>query len=395
MAVLRGLFLAAFIVPPFAAASEFWEREILLGELGGLRSAWEMRGFSANLLYTGEYFANTRGGLATHRAREYQGLFSLELALETAAAGWWENGLFFVQLQERHGRGLSERYVGDYQVFSNIDHDRDFAQVSEVWYRHEMFDGRFWIKAGKQEANSDFAANEYGLEFLHSSPGVGPNIPLPTYPDQDWGVVFGLEEPESCGVRLGIFQGRPEGGRSPADTLDRLYGPMLLLEPWVHYHVADRPGGFHVGLWWNGDRFGRLDPDRPEPGYFGESYGAYLTLEQELHHYREACGLDLLLQLAWAPEDRSEVEYYSSLAVQWTGPWAARPADVAGVGVFRVDFSDRADFAKGSETAFEVFYKFQLCGWASLKLDAQHILDPGGGEGSDATVVGIRWEVAF
>ena len=34
----------------------------------------------------------------------------------------------------------------------------------------------------KQDANGNFCAAEYAGDLLHSSPGLMPNIPLPTFP---------------------------------------------------------------------------------------------------------------------------------------------------------------------------------------------------------------------
>ncbi|MBU0754374.1 MAG: carbohydrate porin, partial [Planctomycetes bacterium] len=160
-----------------------------------LRSQWEERGFTFNLVTTAEFFCNTRGGIATHHARKYRGDVSLFLEYDTGRAGLWDGGVFFAHLQHEHGDGLTEKYVGDFQTFSNIEAD-DFTQVSEIWYRHEFLEGELWTKLGKQDASADFAAVEYGGEFISSSPGFSPTIPLVTYPDQDWGVVLGYEPNE-------------------------------------------------------------------------------------------------------------------------------------------------------------------------------------------------------
>ena len=46
------------------------------------------------------------------------------------------------------------------------------------------------------------------------------------------------------------------------------------------------------------------------------------------------------------------------------------------------------------ETAIEIFHKFQLSPWLSLKPVLQYIFNPGG-DGRDAIVVGARVEIAF
>ncbi len=41
------------------------------------------------------------------------------------------------------------------------------------------------------EANDDFTEIETGNEFINSSAGLNPTVPIPSYPDQDWGAVIG------------------------------------------------------------------------------------------------------------------------------------------------------------------------------------------------------------
>jgi porin len=380
-------------------AESFSGRNTLLGDPGGLRSWLEDRGLSVELVYTSDFFANTRGGMRTNGAREYRGDVSLYLELDTKAAGLWENGTFFVHLQEQHGHGITDKYVGDFQVLSNIDAD-DFKQVSEFWYRHTFFDQRVWLKLGKQEANEDFGWNGYGGEFLQSSPGFSPTIPLATFPDQDWGVVLGIEPAEWFSINVGMYQGRPDGGRSIGATLDDLHGPMVLVEPAFHYEVAGYPGCLRVGNWWNGDRFDKFDKDDPTPSTIGESHGWYVTFDQEVWSENpetdgDEQGIGLFAQYGWAPEDRSEATEYVGGGIQWTGPLPDRDNDVLGLGAFHVFFSDEADFEEDRETAFELFYKAQVCGWLILRPDIQYIANPGGTANKDAVAVGMRCEVSF
>jgi len=369
------------------------------GDLGGRRTRLEEKGFSFDLVYTAEGFWNTRGGIRTRNAGAYRGDLSLFFLLDTEAAGLWRNGAFFLHLQHQHGNGITEDYVGDFQVLSNMDAD-DFQQVSEIWYRHTFLDDRLWIKLGKQEANEDFAAVDYGAEFINSSAGFSPTIPLVTFPDPGWGMVVGVEPVRGFSVNAGIYEGRPDGGRSIGGTLDNLYGPMVMLEPALHYEIAGRSGHLRAGGWWNGDRFDKFDKDNPDPGTVGESYGFYLTWDQTLwRRYPEKeedeQGIGIFGQYVWAPKDRSEAEHYLGGGLKWTGLIPTREQDILGVGVFHVRFSDEADFEKEGETAIELFYKAHLCGFLSVKPDLQYIVNPGGSANPDALAVGARLEISF
>ncbi len=376
-----------------------WERNALSGDAGGVRPWLEDRGVTVRLAYLAEGFWQLHGGSQRQHKPEYRGDGGLFVEVDTAPAGLWENGSFFMHVQGGHGNGITDPYAGDFQVLSNIDAD-DFLQISELWYRHGFFYDQLWIKVGKQEANEDFAAVEYGGEFINSSAGFSPTIPLATFPDQDWGVVVGLLPWDWLSVNAGAYQGRADGGRSVCQTVDSLYGPMIIVEPAVHYSVLEQLGHVRVGGWFNGDSVDRLDAGNPDPGTLPESYGWYLTWDQELWHEHpeeadDEQGLGMFAQYGYTPEDRSEAEHYIGGGLRWLGPVPARDADVLGAGVFHVEFSDEAGLAKDGETAVEVFYRAQVTRWFSVKPDFQYIFNPGGTRNDDAVVVGARAEVFF
>lgn len=368
-------------------------RTHLTGDWNGKRSAWEARGFTFDLTYTAEYFANVSGGIRD--GGDFRGDLSLTLELDTSAAELWENGDFFVHLQEQHGHGVTERYVGDFQVLSNIDAD-DFYQVSEFWYRHRFLDSRLWLKVGKQESNEDFAFVEYGGEFINSSGGFHPTIPLTTFPDQDWGIVAGIEPVEWFSMNVGAYQGRGNGSQSIGNTIDALYGPMAMIEPAFHYTLGEKDGHFRLGYWFHGDNFERLDGTGETDG----TDGFYVTFDQEV--YRENVGDDedgqgigIFAQFGASDGEYFEAERYVGAGLQWTGAINGRDEDVLGAGIFHVKLSEEGGFAEDSETAYELFYKAQITPWFSMKPDVQIIVNPGGSGNSDAVVFGLRTELSF
>jgi len=446
MAVLLGG--GAFPVAAEEDSAAGWrERESLLGDWGGLRPRLEVRGLSYDLTYTFEYLWNVDGGL--ERGGDYRADLTLGLELDTEAAGWWANGLFSAQLQLQHGNSLSERYTGDFQLLSNMDAD-DFAQVSQLWYRHSFADGRFWLKVGKQDANEDFAYVDYGGNFSASSPGFNPTIPMVSYPDPDLGIAFGFEANDYLTLKLGVYQGQPDGGRAPGALFDNLHGPLVIFEPELHYSIKGHPGTLRAGAWWHGDSFATLRSgvEEEEGGasfeersalfraavelglgatfreaLLGEinaritqrivehligaedeedngTFGFYLNWDQEV--YREnpdvegdTQGIGIFAQAAWADGEVREVKRYLGLGLEWTGAIPRRDADVLGLGIFHAAFSEAGEFDRPHETAIELFYKAQLTPWFSVKPDVHYILNPGGSNTDDALVCGVRCEITF
>lgn len=376
----------------YTQETDSWiERESLFGHLWG-KDKLEEYGITMDVIYTGEFFSNVRGGINTHDAKEYRGDFSILTEVDTANAGLWDNGLFFIQLQEEHGNGITNNHVGDFQVLSNIDAD-DYQQVSELWYMHSFLDEKLWIKVGKIEGNADFAFVDYGVEFINSSPGFTPTIPLVTYPDADLGVVIGTQPADWFSMNVGVFQGDPNGGRSIVNAFEDLDGPLVLVEPAFHYNINGLDGHFRIGGWWNNVEFSHLDGS----GRTSDTQGLYFTLDQAVWNENDEDdqGIGMFAQAGFSDESYLEAEMYLGGGVQWIGAIYGRDADIAGLGVFHVEFSDEAGFVDDGETVIELFYKLQATGWMSIKPDIQYITNPGGAGNDDALAVGLRWDVVF
>ncbi len=349
-------------------------------------------GVEWDLIYTGEVLRNFSGGI--DRGGAYRGDVSLYLSLSTEEAGWWDRGEFFLHVQQEHGNGITERKVGDFQVLSNIDAD-DFSQLSEVWYRHVSSGGRYWLKAGKQDAAADFAYTLFGGEFINSSPGFSPTIPLVTYPDPDWGVAMEVSLSRRIAVRAGVYQGRPDGGRSVGATMRGLFGPMLMVESSFDFTLWENPGELRLGFWYNGDTFQHLDG----AGVSNGASGMYAVWDQlfyrENREVDDGQGAGFFVQYGYTGGQVLEAEMYFGTGFQWTGAVPHRDSDVAGVGLFRVEFNPAAGFARSAETVLEAFYEIQVTDRLFIKPDIQLISNPGGTGNETAVAGGVRWEFVF
>lgn len=387
----RSTLLSIFIVGlTFPTAQGYAQEESNKLSWSGLKGRLSDKGLDFGISHTSELMYNAYGGLdigGDHRAD-----LSLTLELDTQKAGWWDDGQFFAHVQAQFGNGISENKVGDFQVLSNIDAD-DYFQVSQVWYTHTFENA--WLKAGKQDSNEDFAFVEYGLEFINSSPGFSPTIPLVTYPDQDWGLALGLQLTQRFETRVGLYQGDPDGGRSLGSTFRSLKGPMALVQQGMTYEVGGRPGEIRLGAWWNGANNDRLDGT----GVESDTAGLYVTWDQLVYQEdpdeaNSERGVGVFAQLGLSDEDVIEAESYLGIGMQAIGLWEGREDDIVGLGLFHVRLSRDLQTPHRRETAIELFYKLQVTPLWSLKPDIQFIVNPGGNS-DDAFVIGLRSELSF
>jgi porin len=381
-------------------STPWWARDHASGDPGGRRTSLDERGVALEALYTGEVFSNLHGGLDSSHATEYRGNFDLTLVLDTEALGLWSGGSWVVYLQNGHGEGISEEYVGDVQILSNIDAD-DFTQVSEYWLQQRLFGDAARLKLGKQDANADFCALDGAGDFINSSFGIVPNVPIPTFPDPGLGVAVFLEPAAWLGLGMGVYDGGPNGGTSGFDTaFDGEGGTFGITELTLRTPALPgirEPGVYRIGGWLNTENVDEITGD-PGPHTFSGNHGLYVIFDQLLFEEgpgdTDSQGMAAFGQFSWAPGDRNELERYLGAGVIYTGAIRGRDLDMLGLGVAHAVFSDRVRDLDGTthETVIELFYRAQLTPWLALEPDLQLIVNPGG-NGDDSLVLGLRFAI--
>ena len=363
----------------------------------------EWNGITAEYIYTGEIFSNAHGGISTRNATGYRGNFDLVLNLDTQGMGLWDGGRFFIYAEENHGKALSTRYVGDYQFFSNIDSfpRAELTQVSEYWYQHNFADDTYWFKLGKQDANANFAYIDLGGDFINSSFGFMPTIPLVSYPNPGLGVALFAQFNEHIQLAGGVYDAVPHGGQWGFSTLgENGYLSLLHLEIKTQWGTDEQlPNTVRVGAWHHSGDWNEITTD-PEPRTFSQNYGAWTSVEQliwkEPGEEGDAQGLGLFGQFGWAPGNRSPVSEYYGAGLTYRGLVSGRDQDLLGLGMANAIFGAQQQAVGGQsfETAVELFYKCYVNDYMTIQPDVQFIANPGGLY-RDALVPGMRFEVVF
>ena len=357
-----------------------------LGAAAGWLSRLEERGIfpEAHVLWDSSRVVD--GGVRKRWTSRW--LLQLGATLDLDRLAGWHGATAFVGFHVRRGRDGSLD-TGDIQAYSNIDADR-FTEIDELWLEQVLFGGRVRVKAGRIDANTEFACVEAAGDFLNSSAGVSPTIlTLPTYPDPEPGINVFVAAARWLEIGAGVYRSS-RGGRaltlSPGDR-------FLVVEAKLRWTTG---GGGVLGLghWHETARLERFD------GRWNEgASGAYATFQQRLWGSAEGRrAIDAFAQYGFADENVSPFGHHYGLGLLATAPLPARPADVAGVMVSRVDLSDvpAAGFPD-DETAWEVFWFFEVTPWLRLQPDVQYIQHPSGGADGidDALVATLRVHLDF
>ncbi|MEO2014642.1 MAG: carbohydrate porin [Fuerstiella sp.] len=372
---------------------------------GLFRSAMSGDGWlDVDAAYRGEVFNNMRGGSSVSGATAYTGCVDLLFAADLDQFSSGPGGLFVLHFQSLDGQGIADRYVGaqqqqqQQQRVSNIDGNpgAGFAltQVSQFFYQRGFGDGKMTVKVGKILADSEFAIQTLGGDYINTSFGWTHTLPLAAYPNPTAGVVTHFQLTEALGLKVGVFDGAPDGGNwGFSDTGD----VNTLFEIRRHHSLGcgQLDGDIHAGYWFHNGTFSSHPTGTQHTGNYGVYWGISQMLTRECRcNPDDTQGLGTFLHFGWAPEDRNRVQQYWGGGLVYRGLIDGRDTDTCGIGIANMVFSDNLTMSLSNETVVELFYKIRVGDRLVLQPDFQFISHPGGNL-PDSSVFGLRFEVAL
>ncbi|MCA9127852.1 MAG: carbohydrate porin [Planctomycetales bacterium] len=371
-------------------------------------------GITLEYIYTGETFTKATGGLNNRHVTNYRSNLDIVAIVDTLRMGWWNGGRIFIYGENLSGKPISTSDVGDTQLFSNLDSTisdterPNFTTIAEYWYEHSLLDNLLRFKIGKQDANADFAFTDLGGEFVNSSFGLVPTVPLPTFPSQALGVASMMQLTDTWGLSAGIYDGTPadgpQGVRWGFDTLGHNGAISLLQFDWQPQFGAlkNLPHTSRLGFWHHSDKY-QWSEIAVGPGRdFVQNYGMWYIADQMVYQENDQDdqGLGVFFQFSWAPANRNEITEYYGGGLVYKGLLPNREEDYLGVGFANILFSPAARTVAAAnseslgtnETAIEVFYRYQCSAYFVLQPDVQFIASPSGSF-KDALLPGVRFEI--
>ena len=442
------LVIAAGSLPARADAEAepqgLWERDTLTGDWGGLRTRLIDQGVTLGLLEQSELWGNTTGGLRTGVV--YNGLTTASVRLDLDKLAGWSGATFYASVFQIHGRGPSLNLVGNLQVVSNIEATRS-EKLYNIWIEQVLLGGRLNLRIGQEGANDEMMLPKYGAMFINSSfgypallafdlPSGGPNYPIAAPM-----VRARYQFTDEFTIVAAAFDGDPAGpGRGDPQLRDRTGTAFRLrdnllafLELWYSAGTPEGlPGTYKLGGWYHAGRFADQYDDsagRPlaSPASNGVAlqhrtdHAVYGVVDQMLWRPADSQdrGLAMFALAMGAPDDRNMSDLYIEGGLNWAGPFADRPDDVAGLafGYARVSDSLRrfgnASIAftgagypyRNHETIIELTYQYQVAPWWTLQPDIQYVINPGAALPNaagvqsaplkNAIVAGVRAAITF
>lgn len=357
--------------------------------------------------YTAEAWRNTSGGQRTGAA--YLGNVDLSLSIDGNLA-WGVPGLeAFLYVLGNHGDRLSERYVGDAMVASNIDAP-DALRLYEAWLQWRSgAKGAFSVRFGLYDLNSEFDTSETRSLFIHSSHGVGHDLAQTglngpsIFPVTSLGMRAAWAPSEHWTWRAAVFDGVPGDPDDPTRTrihLSQDEGALAITElEWSSERVRE----LSLGYWSYTSDFAdvRADGSREYPPRRGNA-GAYVSLEVALGSLDGAAAppASAFVRYGLANGRINEFDRFLAVGGSYRGVFRREGDDEIGLAYAHASTSSETRSATGPraryEGAIELTYRVPITDWFVLQPDLQYIVNPGAdSQLEDSFLIGLRAEFSW
>lgn len=441
LACLLAAGAGAGFVPAAAFASETREESTWgdqAPENGGSRAAanplraywtWKERlkrdGFDFVVNYSSEDLIAVRGGNSDAVVHAGQASFTGQADMDRLVG--WKAAAVTLSISHRDGQGINTRsgigaLLGPQEIFGR----GNVSRISQFWIDQRL-GHRVSLRVGRGNPGSDF--EEFDCDFINLSycgNQVG-NIVSDywyNYPISQWGAIAKVATGSATYVKIGAYQVNPRNLKTGfLDVLNPSGGTGTLIP--AEFGWSPRVGrkgaiSVKVGGWYStaarDDVY--LDRERAPAASSGlaflkrkGSYGGYSSVVARFPtHEGSGRNVKVFLNATLADAASSIVDRSLAAGMVWTGPFAARAQDQAGIAVSANHLNRRlADYRRESialglaaglpgtsENALELFYGAQVTRFLQFRPDVQWLHRPGGTKANrDAIIVGARTSVSF
>ena len=386
----------------------------MLGDWDGLRTRLAEEGVTFDFNDIGDLQADVSGS-QEHRAI-YFGRFRAASDIDFNKLSDFD-GEFFITAICQYGQNLSADYLHVNTLTSSIAGVQS-ERMDQMWYNQGLFQDQLKVKIGQIAAVNEFGATDFFDLLFNDELGYAPNLLFqadqPFSPSGKPGVVvWGDLSVVTPGlyVKAGMFTANHNPYNPDAWGIrygnDFEHGYVGAVELGYQEQHTAYDGLYKVGINLTDNSYFNPATDENIHG----NYTAYALAEKTVYHPLDQDGkldtekgLDLLLELLKAPEDRNALSYEATFGGRYTGLIPGMDHDKVGFGViysensaaFSQAYENLHGHGLGGETTIELDYQFNPTPWFSLQLDTQCIIQPGGDEErSEITVLGLRTIVHF
>lgn len=361
----------------------------------------DAQALQVELAYTADLWSARRGG--TTRDARYLDNFDLTVAADLDRLAGIPRTSAFAYVLYNNGARFSDGVTDDAQVISNIETGTRALRLYEAWIEHGGASGRWSLRAGLYDLNSEFDAMESSDLFLGSAHGIGTDISQSgangpsIFPSTSLALRGDARIGDRLTLRAAILDAVPGDPDRPSRTVVRLgrrEGALGIAE--LDWDLGSARA--IAGAW----GYSRGQPDLRDEALLQPrrraSVGAYLRGESVL-----AKGADTQLRgfvrVGVAAARANPFGAFASAGLNATGLIPGRGDDETGVAIAharsgrtsRAALRDQGLSPARAETAIELTHRFSLSEWLSVQPDLQYVISPGALAGTrNVLAAGLR-----
>ncbi|MBV8091606.1 MAG: carbohydrate porin, partial [Alphaproteobacteria bacterium] len=217
-AFITGLILVtsvislAFVNNRVAAQEDFFERDKLTGDWGGLRKQLEDAGITLGITDVSETLSNPTGGI--RQLSIYQGLLDASLNLDLDKLLAWRGATFYTDGYWISGEGLSRNAIGNLLAVSSIEALAS-TRLHDMWLQQEFLNQQASIRIGQIAIDDEFYISQYSAGFVNSTFGcpdiLSTDLPSggPCYPFAVPGARLRAAPTSDLTLSGAVFNGNP------------------------------------------------------------------------------------------------------------------------------------------------------------------------------------------
>lgn len=335
--------------------------------------------------YKGDIASNFSGGQKT--GTTYMGVMDIQMEFNFESAKLWRGGILYANFENTHGGGLSNEFVGDIQVVSNIENG-NASYLYELWYLHTFSKG--WVKIGKIDMNADFLASDFAGEYINSSFGIMPtasSLPVSIFPKNSTAICGSANLATNLSLKLGVFDGDPldleQDKYSTNFKIGGNEGFMFIGE--ASYQLNEST--VRVGIYNHTAEFTEIaNQGSTSTGNFGFYTVNDFSLSEKM---------GVFLKAGLQNDKINEVDKFIGAGVNYS----LFENLLAGAAFASVSFSsvlqDNNPDQEQHETAIELFAKYSFLESVLVQPEIQYIINPGAQGADNALVALIRTAIEF
>ncbi len=393
-----------------------------LANLCGARRFAEYNGIVPVVSYVGNFAANPVGGMsqgATNTSSINLGLgIDLKQLTGLDSLEGWSIGNTWVW---RFGKSLTKERVGNaFNVQQNYGSQTIQMQSLFAAYNKTILaDWNWTLKFGRFAAGDNFMSKPiywlYQNNAFDGNPvGVFKQVKLSAYPGSTWAAFSQLTYKDGQYIKAGVYKintskqdtshgfdfdfkgegvdanfeigwdiNHDDSGKSPANI------SAGIISQWCNSPHIDNPNEYSS---FNCSMYIQADYMIYNLGYIKRDEPYYIVRNKD--KWRDLRGLILWGVIQYDPyENRADMPIFVNGGLLFNAPFESRADDVICFGVAYGKFSDKYVGEKSGsyETVFELNYKAQINRFMFVQPNVQYILNPNGGEHSDALVLGVQF----